>query len=280
MRCCRMESLGNRFMVFDMRDAAGGSYDDAFYGDWVRGMPESDPRRKDFDQLLVLENAEGGDAPVRCRIYNVDGSAAAQCGNGARCLAVYLHAGGQARRMSVKMGEATVEAEVGDGRVSAWLPPPSFDAESVGFTGAHDDGECVLATSAGALKFGLVSMGNPHAVTVLDDDDFPVREVGGEVQALAEFTEGVNVGFMRVVRRDAIRLRVVERGCGETRACGSGACAATVVGCRRGLLDGCVTVSLPGGELEIEWEDDGRVRMTTPLTEVFQGDVTTGDLDG
>ena len=266
-----MHSLGNDFMVASMD---GDAFEPApevvrAWGDRRRGVG--------FDQLLYVQT--GGEMPV-CRIFNADGSPAGQCGNGARCVAVYLcdhH--GAASPVKFLMGETSITAEVcADGSVSAWLPPPAFGAEAAGFSGGHDNGECELPTSAGVLSFGLVSLGNPHAVTVVGEHElsrnFPVGAVGAEIQAMSEFTQGVNVGFMAVERRGRIRLRVVERGCGETMACGSGACAAVAVGRRRNLLDEHVTVALPGGELAIEWGGGaGTMRTTGEVRVAYRGEM-------
>lgn len=264
----KMHSLGNDFMVMSRGDegytpTAGAA---RIWGNRRLGIG--------FDQLLFVET--DGVVPV-CRVWNADGSPAGQCGNGARCVAAYLHDRHHvASPMTFKMGDTEVRAEIhADGDVTALLVPPMFGAEATGFRGACDNnGECDLVTSAGRLRFGLVSMGNPHAVTVTEADDFPVAEVGAEVQAMSEFTQGVNVGFMTIKRRDCIRLRVVERGCGETPACGSGACAAVAVGRRRGLLDERVTVCLPGGELIVEWKGEGRpMQMTGAVMTVYCGEV-------
>lgn len=272
---CKMQSLGNDFMLVDARNKrwAPDTATVRAWGDRRLGVG--------FDQLLLLVKAANGAGAAHCAVYNADGSEAGQCGNGARCVAAYLRANGGEPRMQFTLGDASAEikAEVGeDGKVTVHLAPPSFDADEIGFGAALKGGECVLPTSSGERKFALVSMGNPHAVTQVDDvRAFPAGETGREVQALEVFKRGVNVGFMQVLGRDRLRLRVVERGCGETRACGSGACAAVVVGRRRNLLDESVRVAMPGGELEIGWAGDGQpVRMTGTAEHVYDGEVTPG----
>ena len=274
----KMQSLGNDFMLIDTGDR--------------RRAPDTETIRAwadrrtgvGFDQLLMLS---GNGDETRCDIYNADGSSASQCGNGARCVAAYLHERGAPAKMHFVMGDGAVTAEIkDDGSVSVWLASPSFDTGDIGFTGAlNDDGggggasadesfECVLPTSAGELTFGLVSMGNPHAVTEVKDIAAPVADIGSEIQAMKEFGNGVNVGFMQVRDRGHILLRVVERGCGETNACGSGACAAVVIGSRRGVLDEAVKVDLPGGSVNIEWRGGSdSVKMTGPSAHTFDGNI-------
>jgi diaminopimelate epimerase len=231
------------------------------------------------DQVLVAAAPESAGADVTMQIFNADGSRAGQCGNGLRCFAIYMRDKGAITRDDTHIDTpgGVVHAQILDAnyvRASMGEPPQLEPAQIplVGHTRAIDypidvDGE--------RLSMGAVSMGNPHAVlTVVDVDRAPVERLGPAIQALADFPQGVNVGFMQVLARDHVRLRVFERGVGETLACGSGACAAVVVGQLQGMLDSRVRVGLRGGELDIEWGGPGHpVIMTGPTALVFESKV-------
>jgi diaminopimelate epimerase len=226
-------------------------------------------------------------------IHNADGAEVEQCGNGARCFARFVHDRGLTDKevIRVKTQKGVIEPRLTpDGRVTVNMGAPvfaleqiPFDATGLTFQSQGSWGNWPLAlvdtAQAAPLLIAPVSMGNPHAVLqVADVDAHPVLVQGPQVQASPRFPQGVNVGFMQVVDRSHIRLRVYERGVGETLACGSGACAAVVAGIRLGLLDGSVDVQTHGGTLNIAWAGDtAPVLMTGPATTVFQGEIELPD---
>jgi diaminopimelate epimerase len=220
-------------------------------------------------------------------IHNADGGEVEQCGNGSRCFVRFVREQGLTDKTTVRVkvhGGVITLQEMPDGQVTVDMGAPVFDLPQVPFASAHatavNDTTWQLALSNGdAVKVGVVSMGNPHAVQVVADvDTAPVLAQGPLIENHAAFPKRVNAGFMQVLNRGAVRLRVFERGSGETLACGTGACAAVVTGIRWGLLDSRVTVQTHGGTLTIEWQGgDTSVRMTGPATTVFQGDITIPD---
>lgn len=231
------------------------------------------------DQVLIIEPPKRPDADFEYRIFNADGSTAGQCGNGARCVGRFIHE----QRLSAK---STITLEVGSdlrrltfnetGRVKAELGVPVFEPAKVPFTAERDEMEQVLSLNNITVMAGVLSMGNPHAVLLVDDvKSTPVEKIGRMIQALEVFPEGVNVGFMQIESSTQISLRVFERGAGETLACGSGACAAVVHGIRLGQLSNNVTVSVPGGKLEVSWDDsNAAVWLAGPADTVFEGKLT------
>jgi diaminopimelate epimerase len=231
------------------------------------------------DQVLIAAEADGDDADVTMQIFNADGSSAKQCGNGIRCFAQFVRDRGiVANPSSIRVAtpSGVVVADfLRDGRVRANLGPPDFNPAAIPMrVGAQRD-SYPLRLDGEEFTIGAVSMGNPHAVIIVDDaESAPVSSAGPKIQTHDWFPDGVNVGFLQLLSRDRVRLRVFERGVGETLACGSGACAAVAVGVRRDLLDRCVRVDLNGGSLDIEWEDDqAPMWMTGPSTRVFQGEI-------
>lgn len=240
------------------------------------------------DQILVVEKPSRDDVDFRYRIFNADGGEVEHCGNGARCFVRFVSDHGLTDKRSIRVevmnGVITLTLQ-DDGQVTVDMGPPEFEPARIPF----DPGQSPQRTEGEDNLYGLevngrtawisaVSMGNPHAVQVVDDTEmFPVREDGPVIEQHATFPRRVNAGFMQIVDRNAIRLRVYERGAGETLACGTGACAAVAAGIRRGLLDSPVRVQTHGGELTIAWDGAGTsVRMTGPATTVFEGTV---DLD-
>ncbi|MGY8526262.1 diaminopimelate epimerase [Paracidovorax citrulli] len=240
------------------------------------------------DQILVVEQPSRDDVDFRYRIFNADGGEVEHCGNGARCFVRFVSEHGLTDKRSIRVevmnGVITLTLQ-DDGQVTVDMGPPELEPARIPF----DPGQSPQRTEGQDTLYGLevngrtawisaVSMGNPHAVQVVDDTEmFPVREDGPVIEQHATFPRRVNAGFMQIVDRNAIRLRVYERGAGETLACGTGACAAVVAGIRRGLLDSPVRVQTHGGELTIAWDGAGTpVRMTGPATTVFEGTV---DLD-
>jgi len=230
------------------------------------------------DQILLVEMAEQPGVDFRYRIFNADGGEVEQCGNGARCFVRFVHDAGLTAKREIRVetqgGIITPRLEE-DGNVTVNMGIPRFLPAEIPFLG---DGEAVihaLAVADETLEISVVSMGNPHAVQVVGDvDHAPVGVQGPLIENHARFPQRVNAGFMQVVGRQAIRLRVYERGSGETLACGTGACAAAVAGIRRGLLDSPVRVTTRGGDLTIAWAGLGQpVMMTGPAVTVFTGEI-------
>jgi diaminopimelate epimerase len=231
------------------------------------------------DQVLVIEPPSAPGVDFDYRIYNADGSQSGQCGNGARALARYVHESGLSAKDAIRVRTATSTLSLspaGDGRYSVDMGLPRLQPNEIPFDAPARAPRYTLTLDNGAIvELGAASMGNPHAVLLVDDvDTAPVAEIGGLLQRHPAFGQSVNVGFLQVLSPQQARLRVFERGVGETLACGSGACAAAVVGRLWGLLDARVVLQLRGGELVIEWEGEGRpVLMTGPAETVFKGEI-------
>lgn len=232
-----------------------------------------------FDQLLLVEPAESKSVDFRYRIFNSDGGEVEQCGNGARCFARFVVEKGLTDKRDVvvetQSGIITLNNQE-DGQVTVDIGVPQFAPEDIPFIGQLADRyklELELKTGAEVVEVGVVSMGNPHAVMLVPDiDSAPVETFGPLIEHHRLFPKRVNAGFMEIVDRNNIKLRVYERGVGETMACGTGACAAVVVAQKWGLLNDQVDVMLLGGELRIKWPGEGRtVHMTGPAETVFEG---------
>ncbi len=270
LRFSKMHGLGNDFVIVDLisQRAELGPDQIRFLGDRHRGVG--------FDQLLLVEPPGSPDVDFRYRIFNADGSEAGQCGNGARCFASFVRARrltGKSR-IAVETCSGRLEMEVlGADRVRVNMGVPVLEPGSIPFAAPAPADTYLLETSAGTVEIGAVSMGNPHAVLVTESvADAPLAELGPEIEHHARFPERTNVGFMEIVDRGHVRLRVHERGVVETSACGTGACAAVVVGRLRGLLDAEVEVELPGGTLSVRWEGrNSELFKTGPATHVFEG---------
>ena len=237
------------------------------------------------DQMLVVEKSTTPAADFKYRIFNQDGGEVEMCGNGARCFAVFVREQGLTDKRTITC--ETVKGVIAptvedDGRVTVDMGAPHFAPEDVGFDA---EGVSRLSRAADTLYqiraggednwVSIVSMGNPHAVRLVGDvDEAPVETVGEAFQYLERFKNRVNVGFLQIESRSKARLRVYERGVGETLACGSGACAAVVAGIRRGALDNAVEVEMRGGTLRITWDGaDGHVFLTGPAVTVFTGEI-------
>jgi len=270
-RFSKMHGAGNDFVLLDLRhgDPPPQPVELARMADRRRGIG--------FDQLLTIEPPITPGALAAYRIWNADGSAAGQCGNGARCVASWLRRDGAmtAYRFRLDSPAGPVEAEsLADGCVAVDLGCPRFAPADVPLRIDDSGPEYRLLAPWGELRFGAVSMGNPHAV--IEVAELAATDVVGMarwLQSQAVFPEGVNVGFAEVRADDRIALRVYERGAGETLACGSGACAAVVVLARAGRVGRSVQVELPGGDLRIDWpDDDAPLRMTGPAAFVFDGE--------
>ncbi|MBT8118642.1 MAG: diaminopimelate epimerase [Gammaproteobacteria bacterium] len=229
------------------------------------------------DQLLLVEKPTTDQAEFRYRIYNSDGGEVEQCGNGARCFALFVRQHGLTTSSTIPVETAggLIELRIEGNQVVVNMGVPDFRPQSLPFLVDYQAESYNLMVNGAEYAIGAVSMGNPHAVMPVEDvDTVDIETLGKEIESHPQFPNRVNAGFMQVVKRDEIRLRVYERGAGETRACGTGACAAVAVGRSLALLDERVTVHLPGGDLMIEWPGEGRaLLMTGPATTVFEGKI-------
>lgn len=230
------------------------------------------------DQVLVVDPPPGADVDFGYRIYNADGSQVGQCGNGARCLARYIaeHGLSSKPRLRVRTRSALLELrQQPDGQVTVDMGAPRFEPAAIPLAApARADHYDALLADGSTVRFGAAGMGNPHAVIRVDDvDRAEVARIGPLLQQHPLWPESVNVGFIQIIDRRHARLRVYERGSGETLACGSGACAAFAVARAWGLLDARAELALPGGTLILEWDGDAQhpVLMTGPATTVFEG---------
>ncbi|MGE5451988.1 MAG: diaminopimelate epimerase [Acidobacteriota bacterium] len=285
LRFTKMHGAGNDFIVLDATQAplplSEAQY--RFLADRRFGVGA--------DQILIVEPgdaAKGTDFTYR--IINADGGEVEQCGNGARCFARYVHDAGltDKSRIRVQTMKAIIEPTLqADGRVTVDMGPPFLVPADVPFDGHGLTPEVVngcelwpIPLANHPVSVAVVSMGNPHAVLRVDDvDHAPVDELGPQIESHARFPRRVNAGFMQVVSRSHIKLRVFERGSGETLACGSGACAAVVAGIRLGWLDTTVDVDMRGGRLTISWAGPGQsVMMTGPAVKVFDGEIEVPQL--
>ena len=236
-----------------------------------------------FDQLLLVEKATTEGVDFRYRIFNADGGEVEQCGNGARCFVRFVAAKGLTDKQEIMVETARgviVPKLLPNGLVTVNMGKPHFAPHEIPFVPAADEEADALTHTVlmglESVQVSCVNMGNPHAVIVVEDTQTaPVALWGETIESHEQFPERVNVGFMQVVDPQHINLRVYERGTGETQACGTGACAAVVAGVRLGLLTGGapVRVSLPGGDLSIEWQDGADVMMTGPAETVFEGEL-------
>ncbi|MFZ6744779.1 diaminopimelate epimerase [Undibacterium sp. JH2W] len=237
------------------------------------------------DQILVVERPESQDVDFRYRIYNADGGEVEQCGNGSRAFVQFVIEKGLTSKSSIRVETMSgiIEPRMGDdGNITVNMGAPilaaaqvPFNAEGLESRAEGNDSLWPLDINGKQVWISAVSMGNPHAVQVVADvDDFPVALDGPLIEHHPRFPRRVNAGFMEIVTRQHIRLRVFERGAGETLACGTGACAAAVAGIRRGLLDSPVRVSMRGGELSIAWAGEGQpVFLSGPAVTVFEGEI-------
>jgi diaminopimelate epimerase len=234
------------------------------------------------DQVLVIEPPKRGDADFEYKIFNADGSSAGQCGNGARCVGRFIREQGLSpkQEITLQVGDCLRRLSLSKNfDVRAELGAPVFDLATVPYVlpdgNESSSTEHELKLGSVTLNAGVLSMGNPHAVIIVDNcAATPVEKIGSMIQALDVFPDSVNVGFMEIKSRDSVALRVFERGIGETLACGSGACAAVVHGIKLGLLSPEVTVDLPGGKLTVSWTGgNDAVWLAGPAETVFQGKV-------
>lgn len=269
----KMHGLGNDFMVIDAIHQKLSLTDSI-----VRQL--ADRRRGvGFDQLLVVEPATQPGIDFTYRIFNADGAEVGQCGNGARCFARFV-----TDKELINKDNITVMTKSGllelhlekDEMIRVNMGKPDFEPKNIPFEAKMRSSSYNLDIQGKEYSVSVVSIGNPHAVLIVNDcAKAPVNEIGPVIQDLALFPEGVNVGFMQILNADEISLRVYERGAGETQACGSGACAAMVCGRNLGKLNQDVTVHLHGGDLKINWEHEtAPVYMTGTATSVYEGQIS------
>ncbi len=231
------------------------------------------------DQILLVERPSSDKVLFRYRILNADGSEVAQCGNGARCFALFVREKGLTTETSIAVetlaGHMVLHIQ-DDGGITVNMGAPRLEPVDIPFKAPHKQTSYTLMVGEQILSMGIVSLGNPHAVLEVDDiSKAPVESLGAAIESHPHFPERVNVGFMQILNPSHIRLRVYERGAGETLACGSGACAAVVSGILQGKLCSCVKVDLPGGQLMVKWADnDAPVMLTGPAETVFEGTIT------
>lgn len=257
----KMQGLGNDFIVIDATKKAF-----ALTKSQIRKLAD-----RHFgvgcDQLLIITSAPKRNVDFGYRIFNADGSEVSQCGNGARCIAKYIHDKKLSKKNLLKIATKA-------GALELKLEKNNQVTVNMGIPIFTDNKNYLLPVGNQSIEIGEVDMGNPHAVIIVDNDDqAPVKELGAQIEKHPHFPQGVNVGFMQIINPKKIRLRVFERGVGETLACGSGACAAVAVGKIRGLLDSQVNVELLGGNLHTQWNGEGQpLFMTGPAEKVFTGE--------
>jgi len=268
----KMHGVGNDFIVFDAPPDRS-----ILQPGRLRALAD---RRSGigFDQALVLNSPRRADSALFYRIFNSDGDEVEQCGNGARCIAALLHHRGLTRNGAVTLDSPAglIHARIGgDERVSVDMGIPNFDPRSLPFEADGEADSYALEVDGRVVEVGAVSIGNPHAVLTVDSvETAAVAVLGPLIESHARFPKRVNAGFLQVVARDAVRLRVYERGAGETLSCGTGACAAVAVARRRGLLDQQVRVGVRGGELQVNWGGPGEPIWLSGPTEIsFEGHV-------
>jgi len=263
----KMHGLGNDFIIID-------NLDNSFSEKLINISQLADRHIGiGFDQLLIVESSVRADIDFKYRIFNANGQEVQQCGNGARCFALYVFKKGltNKRKLNVETlngvlemfinDSSSITVNMGEPELKPTKIPANFDNQEKFYT-VND------------LRIGILSMGNPHAVIVSENiEKIQIEETAKDIQNSGYFPEGVNVGFMKINSPNNISLRVYERGVGETQACGTGACAAVVFGVENDLLDNKVRVSLPGGDLDISYEKGSEVFMTGPAEFVFEGSV-------
>lgn len=272
LKFSKMHGLGNDFVVFDgvrqsitLTPAQLRHLGDRHFG-------------VGCDQILLVEESAKPGVDFRYRIFNADGGEVEQCGNGARCFVRFVHDQGLTDKREILVetmrGEIRPRLEA-DNSITVDMGVPVFDPEKIPFVSPNDDLVQTLMAGDDEIAITAVSMGNPHAVQVVANvDTAPVATQGPKIEVHPRFPQRVNAGFMQIVDRHSIRLRVFERGAGETLACGTGACAAVVTGISRGLLDSPVRVTTHGGDLTIAWGGkDTSVLMSGPAVTVFTGEI-------
>jgi len=272
LRFTKMHGLGNDFMVVDLISQRVHLSPEQirYLGNRNTGVG--------FDQLLLVETPQSPDVDFRYRIFNSNGTEVEHCGNGARCFAKFVHdqrLTGK-RDISVQTSNGRIMLKMRDDHaVGVDMGEPVLQPDQVPFEATTQAPSYSLEQDGHNYTLGVVSMGNPHAVLVVDDvASAPVFELGSKLEQHPRFPNKANIGFMQIIDRNTIKLRVFERGVGETKACGTGACAAVVVGQQIGLLDTNVTTQLTGGNLAIQWQGPGHhLFMDGPATHVYEGQI-------
>ena len=270
MNFSKMHGLGNDFMVIDAVTQN------------VHLSTEMIKRLADrytgvgFDQLLVVEPPYAPDTDFHYRIFNADGSEVQQCGNGARCFARFVRLKGLTKKRTLKVStmKGNIVLTVNDDEtVRVNMGQPTFEPSKVPFKAIKEEKTYIIRAQERTILCGVASMGNPHCVLQVDNViTAEVEKLGPLLESHERFPERANIGFMHIIDRNNINLRVFERGVGETQACGTGACAAVAVGINQGLLNSKVKVNLPGGKLVIEWQGVNKpLYMTGPATHVYDG---------
>jgi len=272
LRFAKMHGLGNDFMVIDLITQRTHLSTEQIrrLGDRNTGIG--------FDQLLLVETPQAPDVDFRYRIFNADGNEVEHCGNGARCFAKFVHdqrlTGKREIAVQTNNGRIVLHMQ-GDHQVTVDMGEPVLSPAAIPFDAAQQAPSYTIEQDGQHYTMGAVSMGNPHGVLIVDDvATAAVLELGPKLEHHPRFANQANIGFMQILDRQNIKLRVFERGVGETKACGTGACAAVVAGQQQGLLDTQVTAQLTGGDLLIEWQGPGHhLCMTGPATHVYEGQV-------
>lgn len=272
LKFTKMHGLGNDFVVLDATrapiDLAAGEF--RKLADRHVGIG--------CDQVLLIEPPRTPDTDFYYRIFNADGGEVEQCGNGARCFVRYVHEKGLTRKREIRVGTlggVIIPRLEADGQVTVNMGLPEFDAARIPFKASEQALTYQLDIGGELIEISALSIGNPHAVQIVADvAAAPVATQGPRIERHPRFPQGVNAGYLQVVDRTHARLRVYERGAGETLACGTGACAAVVAGTVRGFLAPPVTVTMRGGDLGISWAGPGaQVMMTGPAVTVFEGEI-------
>lgn len=269
LKFTKMHGLGNDFMVIDgvTQNVELTASEIEQWADRHFGLG--------FDQLLLVEPPTRPDRDFRYRIFNADGSEVENCGNGARCFARFVLDQKLTTNTTIRVETAGGDLELRvqeDGQVTVDMGRPRTRPEKIPFTAPEKSLLYPLEVNGQTLQISAINVGNPHCVLRVDDVlNADVENLGPAIESHSRFPQRVNAGFMQIVDRKTIRLRVFERGVGETLACGTGACAAVVAGIINGWLDDTVSVTLPGGILTIHWPGEGNILMTGPATRVFEG---------
>lgn len=271
LKFTKMHGIGNDFVVIDAINQQV-----SLYPDQIRALAD-----RHFgigcDQILLIEKATSN-ADFRYRIFNADGNEVEQCGNGARCFVRFVYDHGMTKKKHIDIetlsGKISPKLEA-NGEITVNMGVPQFEPEKIPFVAEKDALVHQLELDDKEVEIGVVSMGNPHAVRIIQSiSQAPVITEGAMIERHPRFPNHVNVGYMKVIDRNSIKLRVYERGSGETLACGTGACAAVVTGIRLQLLEKIVKVSTRGGDLTIRWEGNNEpVWMTGPAVTVFEGEI-------
>ncbi|WP_456378528.1 diaminopimelate epimerase [Thiolapillus sp.] len=272
LRFCKMQGLGNDFVVFDAinQQVELSEQQLRFLADQHFGVG--------CDQILLVEPPRSEDTDFYYRIFNADGAEVEQCGNGARCFARFVRDQGLSSKDRIRVGTASGDIQLylqEDGLVRVNMGAPELQPRAIPFAAERQQAVYDIMVNGKSWQISAISMGNPHAVLLVDDvEQAPVATLGAALERHERFPQHVNAGFMAVLSPEEISLRVFERGAGETLACGSGACAAVVAGRLRGLLKEQVKVHLRGGDLVVSWAGgQSPVWMSGPATKVFEGTI-------